>query len=113
MLTPFQKRKQIHFFQILDFDRNGLIQRKDFEDIAENLSVFDTDHNGYISLNEYLDLFIGLRIEVRFAPMSFAKLDLNQDGQISKNELVKSVEEFLKSNDPSASGNWLFGHWEL
>ncbi|MEQ6122426.1 EF-hand domain-containing protein [Reichenbachiella sp. MALMAid0571] len=182
MLTPLQKRKQIHFFQILDFDRNGLIQRKDFEDIAENLSVirsldrnskdhkfirnlslsiwnnmkkhvnatdgnldmwltfmdsfvinsnnewydqyvkgmtqtvfdvFDTDRNGYISLDEYLDLFIGLRIEVRFAPVSFEKLDLNSDGKISKSELVKSVEEFLKSDDPAAGGNWLFGHWEL
>jgi len=182
MLTPLQKRKQIHFFEILDFDCNGLIQRKDFEDIAENLStirnldqnskehhfirnlslsiwdnlkdhvnatdgnldmwltfmdsfvinsnnewyeqyvnvmvqtlfdVFDTDQNGYISLDEYLDLFVGLRIEVRFAPKSFVKLDLNNDGKISKSELVKSVEEFLKSDDPLAGGNWLFGHWEL
>ncbi len=182
MLTPLQKRKQIHFFQILDFDRNGLIQKKDFEDIAENLSiirglekdsqedkiiretsisiwnlmkkhvnandgnldmwltfmdsfvinannewydqyvngltqtvfdVFDMDQNGYISLDEYLDLFIGLRIEVRFAPKSFTKLDRNNDGKISKSELLVSVEEFLKSDNPADGGNWLFGHWEL
>lgn len=182
MLTELQKQKQTHFFHILDFDCNGLVQKGDFEAIGENLAVirgfepgseeysivmnsslsvweklthyvhgtdctldmwltfidslvinsdqewynqyvngmvqtlfdlFDTDQDGYISLDEYLDLFIGLRIEVRFAPKSFKSLDLNQDGRISRTELMRSVEEFLKSDDSNATGNWLFGYWEV
>ena len=182
MLTPLQKQKQTHFFRILDFDCNGLIQRDDFEAIGENLAIirgfdaedeefkiimnssvsvwdslthyihgtdcsldmwltfidtlvinsdddwydqyvtgvvetlfdlFDTDKDQYISLDEYLDLFIGLRIEVRFAPKSFRNLDINKDEQISRSEMAKAVREFLKSDDPDATGNWLFGSWEV
>ncbi len=181
MLTKLQKQKQTHFFHILDYDCNGVIQRDDFVAIGENIAVirgfgvqskefeivmstslgvwdkltqyvhsancsldmwltfidslvinssedwydqyvtgmvqtlfdlFDTDNDYYISLDEYIDLFIGMRIEVRFAPISFKNLDQNKDGLISRDELVSAVEEFLKSDDPKATGNWLFGYWK-
>lgn len=180
MLTPLQIKKQTHYFNILDFDKNGYIQRDDFEAIGENLCIirdfdydsheyntmmnlvtgiwdkvqpylegdecslntwleimdqvlvnsdanwfeqyvgafvttlfdlFDINRDGYISQTEYVDLFIGLRIEVRFAPKAFRNLDLNRDGKISRDELMQSVEEFIKSNDPAEAGNWLFGAW--
>lgn len=181
MLSPLQIEKQTHFFNILDFDRSGTIEKEDFEAIGENLclvrdfdmdteaydtvmgmtasiwghllpfvegdhgtldqwlkfmsslldpsnletykkyvlnftstlfKLFDINDDGFISQNEYIDLFIGLRIEVRFAPKAFRALDDNKDGKISHDELVRSVDQFFRSNKPEALGNWLFGSWE-
>ncbi|MEQ9424287.1 MAG: EF-hand domain-containing protein [Cyclobacteriaceae bacterium] len=184
MLSPVQEKKQRLYFKLLDFDRNGFIEKNDFQSIAENLCIiqgieldtiafreieeageklwmdireyvdtnrddkcsfeewmafadeqivnsdeawydnyinsvvnglfdlFDANNDGLISDMEYLDLFISFRIEVRFAARCFRKLDLNNDGYISRDELVTAVREFLRSDDPEAPGNWLFGNWE-
>ena len=181
MLTPLQKQKQTHFFNVIDFDHNGVIEEDDFEAIGDNLCIvrdfdidtpeydtiismtsgiwknllpyiegnegtlehwlkfmdelldpansekyesyvtdfvstmfkfFDLNNDGYISQTEYIDLFIGLRIEVRFAPKAFRNLDDNNDGRLSHDEIIHSVHEFMKSDDPSSPGNWLFGGWD-
>ena len=39
MLTPLQIKKLTHFFNILDFDKNGSIEADDFEAIGENLAI--------------------------------------------------------------------------
>lgn len=180
MLTELQRDKLERFFYILDFDRNGVIEKDDFIGIAENLCIlwgireadprykklmkqfedswsrfdffvnandgranwehwihfgeevivngdedmynayveqyvgelfdnFDTDKDGYISLDEFIDLFVSYRIEVRFAAKAFRKIDLNHDSLISRGELIKAVKEFFRSDDPDAPGNWLFG----
>ena len=74
--------------------------------------LFDINDDGYISQTEYIDLFIGMRIEVRFAPKAFRNLDTNQDGRLSKEEMIRSVDQFMRSDNPNAAGNWLFGGWE-
>ena len=181
MLTQLQTEKLTHIFNIIDFDRNGTIEKDDFEAIGENLalirgfsyesvdfdevmalavsiwknlekhidgsegtlsdwltfmdnlfakgdgleymnyvtkfvdtlfSLFDVNNDGVISQSEYIDLFIGLRIEVRFAPKAFKQIDIDDDSIISKDELIKSVNEFMMSDDPEAPGNWLFGDWK-
>jgi Ca2+-binding EF-hand superfamily protein len=181
MLTPLQEKKQIHFFNIIDFDKNGMIEEDDFEAIGDNLCIvrdfdidtpeydtvmsmtkgiwdnllpfvegqagklqdwlrfmdvlldpanedkyeqyvtnfvstlfklFDINEDGYISQTEYIDLFIGLRIEVRFAPKAFRNLDENNDGRLSHDEIIHSVNEFMKSDSLTAPGNWLFGGWD-
>ncbi|MGL1888807.1 MAG: EF-hand domain-containing protein, partial [Reichenbachiella sp.] len=74
--------------------------------------MFDLNNDGYISQTEYIDLFIGMRIEVRFAPKGFRNLDDNYDGKLSHDEILHSVDEFMRSEDPKAKGNWLFGGWD-
>ena len=39
MLTPLQIKKLSHFFNVLDFDKNGSIEEDDFEAIGENLAI--------------------------------------------------------------------------
>ena len=181
MLTPFQEKKQRHYFKLLDYDRNNFIERDDFQAIAENLCIiqgieldtiayrqieeaseklwmdvreyidsnrddrcsmeewlkfadeqivncdevwynnyinavvvglfnlFDANNDGLLSDLEYLDIFVSFRIEVRYAARCFTKLDINNDGYINKEELVKAVSEFLRSDNPDDPGNWLFG----
>lgn len=180
MLSELQISKLERFFYILDYDRNGVIEKEDFTGIAENLCIlwrikegeekydiiqkrfedgwshfnlfvnnndgkanwdhwidfaekviingdedifghyvdefvgeifdnFDADNDGYIDLDEYIDLLVGYRIEVRAAAKSFRKLDRNRDDLISRGELIRAVKEFFRSDDPEAPGNWLFG----
>ncbi len=181
MLSQLLTNKLEKFFYILDYDRNGIIEKADFVAIGENLCVlwglkendpkhddvlkkfeegwvhfdlfinseekgsanwthwikfaeerivggdesifgayvdnyvgglfdnFDTDKDGYIDLDEFIDLFVAYRIEVRFAAKAFRKIDRNKDGLISRGELITAVKEFFRSEDPEAPGNWLFG----
>ncbi|MFY0687361.1 MAG: EF-hand domain-containing protein [Cyclobacteriaceae bacterium] len=183
MLTPLLKEKLTHYFNLLDYDNNGTIEKEDFTAIAENLCVlwrfkegtekynhymyvfgqswidfrnlvdhsdpdhatldewldfadkhivngseeffdkyigmqmreifdcFDANGDGYISLDEYIDLFMAYRIEVRYSAKSYIRLDLNQDDLLSRDELFSAINEFFCSDDPLAPGNWLYGFW--
>ncbi|MEQ9301139.1 MAG: EF-hand domain-containing protein [Cyclobacteriaceae bacterium] len=182
MLTDFQKKKLTHYFDVLDFDSNGILEEADFLGVAENLCIlrsleedarpfinltkaygyqwsdiyqavggdsgqvtleqwldhadkhivngtdeefysfisrltgeiitnFDTDRDGFISMIEYVDLFVGYNIEVRYIAKSFRLIDRNGDAYISKEELVEAVEQFFSSDTPDDPGNRLFGFW--
>ncbi len=73
--------------------------------------TFDANHDGFISLDEYIDLFMAYHIQVRYSAKSYTKLDLNSDDMLSKYELMSGIEDFFKSNDENAPGNWLYGFW--
>lgn len=88
------------------------LYNKYVDDFAgEIFDNFDTDKDGYVSLDEFIDLFCAYRIEVRFAAKAFRKIDLNHDDLISRGELISAVKEFFRSNDEQAPGNWLFGNF--
>ena len=76
---------------------------------GEIFDNFDTNNDGNISVDEYIDLFVAYRIEVRYSAKAFRKLDRNHDNMISRDELMKAVNEFFLSSDEDAPGNWLFG----
>ncbi|MBV6644944.1 MAG: hypothetical protein KI790_05825 [Cyclobacteriaceae bacterium] len=75
--------------------------------------MFDQNHDNFISLKEYLDLFMTFRLEVRYSAKAFAKLDLDRDELISRDELHEAVEQFFRSDNSGDKGNWLFGAWEV
>lgn len=118
-LVPFvqgthgTKEQWLQFMSALLDPKNAEKYQKYVQKFVSTLyKLFDLNEDGYISQTEYIDLFIGLRIEVRFAPKAFKSLDTNNDGKISYEELVKSVDEFMTSDDPKSPGNWIFGDWE-
>ena len=78
---------------------------------GEVFDNFDTNKDGHISLDEFIDLFVGYRIEVRYSAKAFRSLDRNNDGLITKDELLESVKEFFRSDDENSRGNWLFGNF--
>lgn len=185
MLSEFQHQKWLHFFSILDFNKNGKINIDDFIGIAENLCVlwgysegskeydevlrkckkswseltrivprevveevyrdefvecagdlvdeagndlfnqhvssfvgeifdyFDQNNDGFISIEEYVDLFMAYHIEVRYSGKAFTKLDLNGDELLSRKELVLAVRQYFLGDNKEDRGNWLFGFWDV
>lgn len=103
----------------LDFADRYIVngEKKDYDVYVKNVvegifGMFDQNGDNVISFKEYIDLFMAFRIEIRHSAKSFVNMDVNNDGFISKQELELAVEEFYRSDDPDAKGNWLFGDWE-
>lgn len=104
---------------LLFFDR--LISTHDEEEIDEYtelimgflFDLFDDNNDGYISAEEYADLFLIYGIDTKYSVKAFINLDLNEDGRLSRYELLHALETFLTSQDPTQKGNWIFGNWEV
>lgn len=75
-------------------------------------SMFDQNNDRYITIDEYKDMFRVYDIDMKYLEMGFKRLDFNNDGQISKTELVSGFSDFFLSSDPDAPGNWIFGEWK-
>jgi Ca2+-binding EF-hand superfamily protein len=73
--------------------------------------AFDLNKDGVISTDEYTDMFLCYHIPIKHSARAFVKLDRDGDGTITKTELIAAVDEFFRSNDEKARGNWLFGFW--
>ncbi|MFY0687894.1 MAG: EF-hand domain-containing protein [Cyclobacteriaceae bacterium] len=71
--------------------------------------LFDDNHDGYISIKEYKNMFEVFEIKDSSIEEVFYGLDLNKDKRLSKYEMVRAMEDFFTSNDPESKGNRLFG----
>ncbi len=76
---------------------------------ASILDVFDVNGDGKLSKVEWKEFFKVYNIPVIYSDEVFAKLDENQDGFLSKSEILKRLQDFYYSNDPEAIGNYMFG----
>ncbi|MEM7538946.1 MAG: EF-hand domain-containing protein [Chloroflexota bacterium] len=74
--------------------------------------LVDHDNDGRISLDEYIAFVQTTGTEEAVATDVFSRLDHNQDGYLSTDEILMRLEEFFRSDDPAAPGNWFFGSFE-
>ncbi len=117
---PHEEKQIISLEAWLDFFDKKLISNRNEELLDEYIELFigflfdlfDENHDGYISVDEYADLFVTYGIDIKYSAKSFVNLDINQDGKLSKNELIHAAETFMTSDDPSQKGNWIFGNWD-
>lgn len=79
--------------------------------IGSIFDSFDLNNDGVISTDEYTDMFLCYHIPIKHSAKAFVKLDRDGDERVTKEELMKAVDEFFLSSDPDARGNWLFGFW--
>lgn len=74
--------------------------------------IYDKNHDDFISKQEYLCLFVSLRVEIKQADECFRLLDLNDDQKISREEMFLAIMQFFLSEDKDQPGNLLFGNPE-
>ncbi|WP_158088857.1 EF-hand domain-containing protein [Thermoactinospora rubra] len=108
-------------------DKNGdqAVSRQEFVDCAESeqvlkqaiqlgvaaFDVMDRDDDDRISMQEWLSLDRSLGVNAADSEEGFRRLDRDGDGHISKKEFTKGVEEFYRSSNSAAPGNWTFGRF--
>jgi Ca2+-binding EF-hand superfamily protein len=71
--------------------------------------VFDTDGDGTICEQEWAELFQVYNIHPAYAPSTFKQLDSNQDGCLSKEEVLGLIDEFFCGDNTGAIANAMFG----
>ncbi len=113
-------KQKISLEEWLSFLDKSLVSNPDMEALEEFtefmvgffFDLFDENKDGYISAEEYADLFLIYHIDIKYSAKSFINLDINKDGRLSRNELIFAFETFIVSDDPKQKGNWIFGDWD-
>ena len=179
MLTDFQKQKLPKLFSVHDLNRDGRIDRSDFEEYAKRIAssrgwgpgsteasdlrgrflafwgglgevgaqhgrssvtmddwleywdeilgtpgmydrlatpiarmvftILDRDGDGSVTADEYAAIYDAAGADRRQASSAFARMDGDQDGRLSVDEIMTLLDQFFRSEDPEAPGNALFG----
>ncbi|NEQ69347.1 MAG: hypothetical protein F6J86_22905 [Symploca sp. SIO1B1] len=72
-------------------------------------SLFDVDGNDQLDLSEYRQVYRTVDLDENSANEVFKKLNFKDDDYISKEKHLELIDQFFRSNDPEAPGNWVFG----
>jgi EF hand len=93
---------------------DAVLGNKDYHEEVLALSsaiftVVDTDESGHLDKAEWADLFRVYNIPIIYVDETFAKIDINRDGNLSKEEVMTMINEFYFSNDPDSAGSYMFG----
>lgn len=71
--------------------------------------LLDSDGDGNVSLEEYEAFLKAFGVNSEQARSCFAGLDRNNDGVLTRMELLDLVLEYYRTDDPKAPGNQFFG----
>jgi Ca2+-binding EF-hand superfamily protein len=105
MISPDEYRKGMTaaFIDGPDYDR---VFRPAVEAVSR---LCDTDDDGMINYEDFGHLHEAWGTGADEVDPSFRKIDTDEDGLISVDELVEAGRQYYLSDDPNATGNWLFG----
>lgn len=103
MLTDLQRTKHEFIYNLLDFDRNGYIEKDDFVGIAENLCVvrgeeLDTPESQVVR-QQCERLWQGLETYI----------DANHDGKCTMEEWLQFIDENLVNSEEAQRDDFLEG----
>ncbi|NER07817.1 MAG: MFS transporter, partial [Okeania sp. SIO3C4] len=73
------------------------------------LQLMDVNVDGQIAVEELKGFYQAYDIDVSEISHNFQRLDMNQDGYISRTEMRELFDQFLYSEEEIAIGSWLFG----
>ncbi len=71
--------------------------------------VFDADGDGQLCKEEWTELFQVYNIHPAYAPLAFEQLDMNDDGVLSKDEILILIDDFFCGDDSKSVANSMFG----
>lgn len=72
--------------------------------------LMDVDGDGRITRMEYVRMMASaFRLSEEAGSTAFDRLDLDGNGTLSRDELHAANEQFFRSADENAKGNWVFG----
>ena len=71
--------------------------------------IADADQNGVIDLAEFTAWMHAYGVGARDTIAAFDLIDSDDDGVLSREEMMRAAEEFYSAVDPLVAGNWLFG----
>lgn len=71
--------------------------------------VFDENGDEKISQKEWASLLSVYHISPVYAASIFKRLDANQDGFLTREEVLQLIHKFYFSDDPEAPANFMFG----
>ncbi|MSP12022.1 MAG: EF-hand domain-containing protein [Chloroflexi bacterium] len=77
--------------------------------VESGFTLQDRNGDGKISSSEFIAYLRGYNVTEQDAKDAFARLDRNDNGFITKKEMMLNMEEYFMSEAPEAPGNWLFG----
>lgn len=95
------------YYDIVLSDRSHEEELLSLAEVVFN--VLDVDESGHLDKNEWTALFRAYKIPVVYIDETFACIDLDGDGVLSKEEVLSMLREFYYSDDPNATGNYMFG----
>jgi len=98
----------------LERDRQNREENPEFRGGLEELAqllflLLDRDRNSLIDYHEFLIFFYALGRNDEQAADCFEKLDLDEDGFLSKREIEDMTLEYFHGAQPGSAGDWLFG----
>lgn len=73
------------------------------------IDAVDLDGDGMIDVNDWRSVLKIYSYDESLAEETFKTIDRDADGKVTGEEIDLTVSEFLKSNDESALGNYMFG----
>lgn len=105
---------QVSLDEFLEFFDDLLKRPDDFQVVIGGLGgaifgTFDMNFDGELTLGEYKEFYAAMGLNSNFATDIFSRLDLDTNGRISIRELNTLLDEFFRSPDSTAPGNFLFG----
>ncbi|MET9489727.1 lipase family protein [Nocardia sp. NPDC006630] len=105
-ITPseFQSWLETHWDNE-EFDRSITPLAQSVIDLA------DTDRNGVLDRDELIALLIGCEHSPAEATVLFDRLDIDNSGTITTDELITAIRQFCLDPTPDKPGAWLFGRF--
>lgn len=116
--------------EVADFDRNGRISPEEYGKafgklVLEEPGAFDAayvpvidaltamadhDGDGKLDREEYRAWFVtAFGVGEHDVDVAFDKIDTDDDGHVTRSEMVTAIRDYYFSDDPEVPGNWLLG----
>ncbi|MEB3210054.1 MAG: EF-hand domain-containing protein [Leptolyngbyaceae bacterium] len=97
----------IEFHEVVSQDKTYREQIKALSEAVFN--AVDVDESGFLDKEEWKTVFRVYNIPVVYVDESFAVIDRDGNGKLSKDELTSMLEDFYFNDSPDAPANHMFG----